>query len=212
MLELKTTLQPDAVENLFCKKFEKLPCVSAEEEDMEILGKLLLSKKTSLSDAPIEEKDKPFLYKVIEKSLKFRFDFKINDSRLIIFLCAIARTPGAAIMYLAYLQFWCKKHNIREIDIEFLWKEIFPAGFPSEEDLHKLWTETKVNTNGEGGSDNLLDYARAYQSILFGQYTFPNRTDRKENNSPKKKPVRGTFIYGKGFAIINGIRREKIKK
>lgn len=170
MEEDKTQIE-NSVEEIFCKPFDKLKSHEMSEEDTELLIMLLMKEKINPTNTPIAEKDKPFLYQVIEKRIDACFTFEITDARLILFLCAIAKSPGTAIMYLAYLQYWCKKNDVKEIDLE-KFAEIFPNGFPCEEDLQKIWDEQKVSRRTpEGvripGSDNLLDYQTAYKSIQF---------------------------------------------
>jgi hypothetical protein len=69
-------------------------------------------------------------------------------------------------MYLSYMQYWAHKNRVKEITMKNFCEEIFPLGFPKKEDLHTLWNDCKVHTENRGGSDNLLDYQKAYTSIL----------------------------------------------
>ncbi len=166
-----TQNQENAVEEHFCKPFEQ-----ADKHEMSIAdtGDLLLlaSSKNTFSNWPLLEKEKPFLYKVIEQRVQACFTFKITDCRLIMWLCMISKSPGTAVMYLAYLQYWCKKNNVKEIDIDIFCEKVLPSGYPSEEDLQEIWDAQKVirtKTKGDifPGSDNLLDYQQAYKSIQF---------------------------------------------
>ncbi len=161
MLQSKVIKQKNAVEKYFCEPFDKAQRVPMSKENTEILMRLLMTKE--LGDVP--ENKKPFLVKVIEGRLKTSLSFSINDSRLILFIAIISQTPGTAIMYLTYLQYWCKRNQTKEIDLE-KFCEIFPMGFPDKKDLLKIWDGQKV-LRGEGGSDNLLDYQSAMLSIHF---------------------------------------------
>ncbi len=164
MLQNKITKQENAVEKYFCEPFDKAQRVPMSKESTEFLMWLLRSEK--LRD--FTEKKKPFIMKVIESRLKTWFSFSIRDSRLTLFIAIISKTPGTAIMYLTYLQYWCKKNETEEIDLNKFCREIFPMGFLSKEDLEKIWDGQKVLREKEG-SDNLLDYQSAMLSIHFLQ-------------------------------------------
>lgn len=154
MLEIKTTDQEDSIEKYFCKPFGKLRRYPKNEEMTKMLIQFIMNKHFQM---PV--KDQPFLFQVIVKRLEVCFTFKINDHALILFLAVLSKTPGTAIMYLTYLQYWCKKHNKKTIDLG-LFCEIFPFGFPNDEDLSKIWDQQKL-ANGS----NLLDHANALKSI-----------------------------------------------
>jgi hypothetical protein len=66
-------------------------------------------------------------------------------------------------MYCWYLQYESKKRNMKEISFDNF-VEIFPMGFPSEDDLHRLWDAQKVHSE-RMSSDNLLDYPQAGKSL-----------------------------------------------
>jgi len=163
MLPNEVTTQPDSIEKYFCIPFEKIQRVPMNEEDTTLLMQLLMAKK----GITMPENKKPFLMQVIEKRIKHCFQYKIEDMRLLMFLMVITVSPGTAVMYLTYLQYWCKKHNCKELDLEKLC-DIFPMGFPEESELKKIWDGQKViRDKQKGGSDNLLDYAAAMKSIHF---------------------------------------------
>ena len=122
----------------------------------------------------IPEAQKPFLYKLIEKRLEHCFTYKITDARLLLMMVLICQTPGIAVMYMAYLQYWCKKNFSESIDLDVFCEKIFPWGFPGDDDLHKLWDSQKVEQNGPGSSDNLLDYSMAYQTIQISEIVWDN--------------------------------------
>ena len=163
MLNFEITKQSDSIEKLFCEEFDKLQRIQMDEELSEILISLLFGG----SEFKIPENEKPQLFQIIEKRIKACFTYSINDDRLILFLCALTRRPGHAVMYLTYLQYWSKKHNIKNLDLETFSEKIFPVGFPNENQLTDLWDKVKVN-KPDGTvfySDNLLDYQTAMLSI-----------------------------------------------
>lgn len=155
---METKIEKNSIEKLICEPFEKLHRFPMNDELSKIMIQLMLS------DVNIPEDERPFLYQLIEKRIKHCFSYEINDPKLILFLCILTETPGNAIMYLTYLQYWCKKNDVKELTFHNFCSEIFPVGFPSEDDLQKLWDSQKVNV---GGSDNLLDHQLALESIQF---------------------------------------------
>ena len=114
--------------------------------------------------------EKPFLYKLIEKRIRYCFTFSILDERLLLFLTAVAQTPGKAIMYLTYMQYWAKRHKQFVITFDDFCMKIFPHGFPNDEDLHDVWVKQKIK-NG-----NLLDFQSAMVSIQFDDVKFKENT------------------------------------
>jgi hypothetical protein len=59
-----------------------------------------------------------------------------------------------------------KKLGIDFLDIEKICTDIFPTGFFTEKSLHDHWDIQKVKTEGNYGSDNLLDYRSASESLM----------------------------------------------
>lgn len=161
-MESTTIETGDSVENIFCIPFGALPKYPMDKETAELMIQLMFSGDAVPN---IPEKDKPFLYKIIESRASASFTVKITDVKLILFLCVLTKTPGIAVMYLTYLQYWAKKNNVKEITFDNFCSRIFPNGFPSESDLHSLWLMQKVEKNG--GSYNLLDYQSAMRTIQF---------------------------------------------
>jgi len=168
MLPKEKIQDPNSLEEHFCKEFEKIMSRDSmmlrtmDEFETEMLLKLLSSKPVPLDK--VVSKDKHFLYQIIEKRVEHCFTFKINDARVILFLSIISKSAGTAIMYLTYLQYVCKKINIKELDFDKLIL-MFADGFPTEEALHIIWDKQKVKR--DSGSDNLLDYQTAMKSIQF---------------------------------------------
>lgn len=160
MLDFNVTEQDNSIEELFAKEFEKTEKYPMDDFTTEMLVKLTLSKNTSYA---IPEGEKPFLYKLMEKRIEVLHDFEL-DERTLLFLCCICKSAGVSVMYIWYLQYKSKKRNIKEISLESFC-EIFPVGFPSEDDLHRIWDNQKVLVKGMG-SDNLLDYPYAGKSLF----------------------------------------------
>lgn len=162
MLEKEVLSKENSIEEIFCKEFEKLPIQEMDSELASILLQLLLGE---IKEIP--EKDKPFIMKLIEKRIEVCFDYEILDPKLLLFLSIVSETPGKAVMYLTYLQYWANKNNIKKIDINIFCEKIFPNGFPSDKDLKGLWDSQKIHPKDHMGSDNLIDYKVPLESIRF---------------------------------------------
>jgi hypothetical protein len=165
MIQFSVTEQPNSIEELFAKKFEKLSKYPMDNETSEIFVKLILSKNSSYE---VPEEEKPFIYKLLQKRILIVHDYQVDD-RILLFLSFICSSAGIGVMYCWYLQYESKKHNTEKISFE-LFAEIFGSGFPTENALQKLWEEQKVNKVGLF-SDNLLDYPKAGLS-LFKNYVY----------------------------------------
>ena len=160
MLDISVTEQDNSIEELFAKEFEKTEKHPMDEFTYEMLVRLSLSRNRSNS---IPEGEKPFLYILMEKRISVIHDFEL-DERTLVFLCCICKSAGVCVMYIWYLQYESKKRNMKQISLEYFC-EIFPMGFPSDDDLHRLWVSIKVSSKGLG-SDNLLDYPQAGKSLF----------------------------------------------
>ena len=159
---LQSEISQDSIEKIVCEKIANAPKHQMDQETAEILIKLATTKEFL-----VQAHDKPQLFQIIEKRVEHCFTFKMTDHRAILFLSMIAENPGAAIMYLWYIQYVCKKKGILEVDFDKLCMDVFPMGFLSQDDLHKIWDGQKVKRDKQGSSDNLVDYADAGLSIQF---------------------------------------------
>jgi hypothetical protein len=117
-------------------------------------------------DVKLSKEEKPFIFQVMEKRVEHCFTFKFTDERALLALSIWAESAGRSILYLWYIQTWCFKNNVREVDFETLGLRIFPRGIFSEKDLKSVWDNQKVEHKGME-SDNLIDYNFAGLSIQF---------------------------------------------
>ena len=163
MIDYALTENPNLIEELICEKIRLAPKMPMSKE----LSEMMISLCFAGDKFSIPEKEKPFTFKVIEKRLEFCFTYKINDARLILLICAVAENPARIIMYLWYLQSWCHKNGVREVDFEMFTIRIFPMGFPTEQVMSDIWDAAKVSDGKQ--SYNLADIARAGESIQFGK-------------------------------------------
>ena len=117
-------------------------------------------------DMKLAQHHKPQVFQIIEKRVEHSFTFKITDERVLLIIALLSESAGVAMLYLWYIQAWCFKNNIREIDFETFGLNIFPFGVFSEKDLKSVWDNQKVQKSGME-SDNLIDYGIAGLSIQF---------------------------------------------
>ncbi len=131
------------------------------------VGGILIQLMLAGKNFTIPQKEKPFLFQVIEKRITACQTFSTSDFRLILFLATISETPGSAILYLWYIQYWCFSNSVKEIDLDIFCSKIFPNGFLSKTKLQQIWDVQKVVNHPIGTSDNLVDYNSCANSIHF---------------------------------------------
>lgn len=167
LLPKESIKDTNAIENYICKPLDdikKIKKTPMSQEDAEIFGMLCLSSPIPLNE--IKDSEKPFLCKLIEKRIEHCYTFRITDSRVILMLAQVSKVAGNAILYVTYLQYLCKKNNIKELSFNDFAK-FFADGFFSNEDLSNIWTSQKVDFDSKSmASDNLIDYSTALKSIL----------------------------------------------
>lgn len=163
------------IEEFFCVPFEKLQKQPMTEETSKIFITMYMSEIEGFNPK-IKEEDKPPLYQIIEKRVEHCFQYKLTP-QLILFLCQLTQSPGKAIMYLWYFQYYSFKNNIDLISLELIATKMFMMGFPSDSDLSNLWSNCKdykltpiVNEKYNLKidsiiTDNLLDNANCGLSI-----------------------------------------------
>ena len=168
-LDYEVTKKEDSIENIFCKELEaKGKTKPMSEQETMILMHIMLEKGKGNSNS-IDG-----LYDKVEKQsaslliLKDRLEGlkKSLDKESLILCSVFCRTPGECVMYANYIAYKMKSNDIDHLTIEDLCSNVFPFGFFTDETLEKFWDIQKVNTEGNHGSDNLLDYRKAAESIM----------------------------------------------
>lgn len=165
-----------AVERLFCVEMEKLRCHPMDEDHSKMLITLLFASRSPMKpemEAIVKEiEEKSLAFKII-KSRLLGLGYE-PDVTLLMFMSTMVDNPGSAVMYAHYLAYKGKKHSVRKIDIQFMCERVFPIGFPTDEDMSKVWDMQKVSKAEKevqeflgAGIDNLLDRAIANRSILW---------------------------------------------
>lgn len=160
MEKTKVEYGPNSIEEIVCVPFDKVQRVPMTKELTGMLIQMLMADPKPTKDVP--EKEKPFLYALIEKRVKFAFQYKIDDARVILLISLVAKSPGTAVLYLWYLQYLAKRDKIEVISMDYFIETGFPFGFPTDESLHQIWDNQKF-ING-----NLVDHAQYGKSLLIG--------------------------------------------
>ena len=164
-LDYEVTELPDSVENLFCKPLDQNGEIQkASEMQMSLIFFAMTSNKEDVDEMYESVKKENMLLLILEDRLK-----KIGcplDKESILLISTACKSPGEAVMYSSYIRYKMKELAIDFLDIEKLCSEIFPSGFFTEKTLREHWDLQKVKTESNRGSDNLLDYLKAYESIM----------------------------------------------
>lgn len=163
MLDNSYTNRENAIEEIvydFLKDCRRVP-MSEEATEMYLeIGSMPKNMK-------LLNQHKPRVFEILEKKMKYVFTFKVADERVLLLITLFSQTAGFAMLYLWYIQAWCFKNNVREVDFETFGMKIFPMGFFSEKDLLSAWENQKVQKFDTEESDNLIDYKVAGSSIQF---------------------------------------------
>jgi len=164
-LSFSETANPDAIETHVALKMKEARIVPLSKD----LSGILLSCMSMPEDLKFPVEKKPFLLQVITKRIQACHTFEIKEDRILLFLAAATESPGTAVLYLWYLQYWACKNNKHVIDFHDICAEIFPNGLFDKITMKDIWDGQKVQRKQDGsmGSDNLVDYSSAGESILM---------------------------------------------
>ena len=156
--------EPNSIEEFFCKPLDE----NGKRDPLnEIMMKLLIYLATSKSE------DVDILYgkaktewtplTILEDRLE-SLNCKVDKGPLVVISMA-CKTPGECVMYANYIAYKTKEIGSTSLDMNDFCTHVFPTGFFSEETLREYWDKQKVNSGGSG-SDNLLDYLSAADSLI----------------------------------------------
>lgn len=162
MLDSSYKNRENAIEQVvydFLKDCELVEMTQEITETFLMIGMMPINVK-------LKTEEKPFIFQIIEKRVEHCFTFKFTDERALLIISIWARGAGVAIIYLWYIQAWCFKNNVKDVDFKTLGSRIFPTGVFSDKDLNTVWENQKVQKIGME-SDNLVDYNVAGLSIQF---------------------------------------------
>ncbi len=164
-LDYEVTQLPDSVEILFCKPLdENGETKKASEEQMKIILFGMTATQQQIDEAYDVFRKEYNLLLILEDRLK-----KIGcplDKAARLLVAISCKTPGEVVMYSSYLAYKMRKIGLDSLSLEKICTDIFPMGFFTEKTLSEHWDIQKVNTKGNPGSDNLLDYSTAFESLL----------------------------------------------
>ena len=166
-LDHSMTEDSNSVEILFCQELEKTGKINPLGEEMMKILITLVTRKDSIDEIYDEVKKKTALIAILEDRLGTMN--RELDQGAALFIGLSCETPGDSVMYAYYLAHKMKQKGIGKIlELEKLCIDIFPNGLFEKESLNEIWDKQKVS-GGEGfsGSDNLLDYRKASESLIY---------------------------------------------
>ncbi len=131
-LPYETTLQPDAIEKVFCEEFKKLKVNPMTQAESEMLIRLMLIKEEDVSgmyEELMSKKNEQMALglHVLNKRFCEIYKFAI-DKRMMVFLGIILKSFGEVVMYGTYFLYFCKKNNKTFISLDDFCMKLFPWG------------------------------------------------------------------------------------
>jgi hypothetical protein len=162
MLDASYKTKENAIEEIIYDYLDNRKISEMTKEQTELYLQIAMIPK----NIALKKEEKPFLFQLMEKRIEHCFTFKVTDERILLALCTWIDSAGNSILYLWYIQGWCFKNNIKELDFDTFSMKIFPFGIFSKENLSTVWDSQKVE-HTYLDSDNLVDYALAGSSIQF---------------------------------------------
>lgn len=82
-----------------------------------------------------------------------------------LFMATLIDRPGVSTIYANYIQYKAFKKGLKKVGIQHI-ADMMPFGIFSKETLSQAWDKQKYQNNGIG-SDNMLDYYSAQESITI---------------------------------------------
>jgi len=161
-LKEEAILSPTSIEEIFCQPLDnngKRDPLS--EMESKVLMMSITSTDEQIGEIYRELKEKYNLLSILEDRLE-ALNCKF-DNRAIVSAGILCKTPGEAVMYANYIAYKCKKDELDIFDTKAFCASVFPMGKFSDDTLSEYWDKQKVRTRN--GSDNLLDYIAAAESI-----------------------------------------------
>ena len=170
MVHVKKTKEANAVEKIFCRPMDMVKRVPMTDLQGELMISVLLSEDPMLDE---------IFQSVIAaggwyvKAFKPRIEalgYTVDKATEVFVGLGLIKSVGEAVMYSYYLAYKAKESGVTHIRFnQEMCEQWFPMGFPDGQELGKIWKFQKVHGEGRTGSDNLLDYPEASESIRAGQ-------------------------------------------
>lgn len=169
------TLGEDACEVYVCKVMESKPGSIKLDEMNEItqfIAQLYyidsLSDDEQLKMIPNDIIDS-FLYKLIDKRVEHLYQYGLSCPSIVMIM-SIADSPGAAVLYLTYIQYVVTKVNPKLknqlIKMEDLMEVFSMTGLWSNDDLEEVWDNQKLVNHPSMSMDNIVDHMELCKSIF----------------------------------------------
>lgn len=162
-LEQEVTELPDSIETIFCKPLDE---EGKRQPLSEIMMKLLIHvatcKQEGIDELYGKAKSEWALLSILEDRLG-SLNCAVDKGPLVVMSMA-CKTPGECVMYANYIAYKAKKLEVSRVTINDFCMDIFPTGFFTDDTLSDHWDKQKVKSNG---SDNLLDYLSAAESLIM---------------------------------------------
>lgn len=162
-------IKPDSIEKIVCEKMSSLTQQPLDDDTTEIL---ILFKRDPDSAAHAKEIiKKVWTAQALVNRMGTQFG-TVLDARIAIIVAGVAESIGGCVMYAYYMQMMAKRRGVKKLDLDDIgW--LFPIGFYAKDDMHGIWESQKVDNGRDmfdglefrGGSDNLVDYGYAAQSL-----------------------------------------------
>jgi len=166
MVNLNKTNQADAVETIFCKPMDKIKKVPMTEMQSKIMISILISEGKMLEDMLESVKAAGAWYVPVFQDRISKLGYTVDLGTQIFVCLGLAKSVGEVVMWANYLAYKAKESGVTEIRFnQEICDKWFPMGFPEQKEWIKVWDFQKVHTENKGGSDNLLDYLAAAESI-----------------------------------------------
>jgi len=156
--------EPNSIEEFFCRPLdENGKRAPLNEIMMKLLIYLSVSKSEDVDILYGKAKNEWQLLRILEDRLA-SLNCTVDKGPLVITSMA-CKTPGECVMYANYIAYKIKKLGVDNLNMNDFCTDVFPTGFFTQETLEEHWDKQKVNRS-ESGSDNLLDYLSAAESLM----------------------------------------------
>lgn len=166
MVHLNKTKEANAVETIFCKPMDKIKKVPMTELQSKAMISILMSEKSMVEEMLQSAQSAGAWYAPVFSDRLENLGYTADVSTKLFVCLVLAKNVGQAVMWANYLAYKAKESEVTEIRFnQEVCEKWFPMGFPDQNEWIKVWDFQKVHTEGKGGSDNLLDYVSAAESI-----------------------------------------------
>jgi hypothetical protein len=125
-------------------------------QEMELLLVLVIANQEELTKME-KEVGNSLAGKILSTRMPVSLFKERIEDRLKIWIAAVCRTPGEAVMWAYTLCVMAKELSPAQVTFADWCEKYFPAGLPDQESMRKIWDYQKGFTHGMKGVDNLID-------------------------------------------------------